>query len=477
MLAKKPGHRYQTPAAVAEALRPFETAHKPVPPERGEDSRPPQPSWIGEAALPPLPGTRPVKAVPPQAPTRVQEESPFAALDPAGGSQASSRAQEKSRRKGTSRGAGAEQKKWPAWVMAVPLALAFVLVATLLVEVLSPPKVKVVAGPDQGDAYVPGEGQQIGNRPHAKDASGPVVPKPAGKLLAYQHGDGRWRIEGDELVQDDSSALTFILFGDPSWADYDVTVEARRMAGSMLCYVPFRCESLLSFWAVGLGQGSTIALRADGTHKAISSRGGWQVDDDWHKIGLRLRGSSIECFLDGQALYSFEDDRHPRGYMGLTTPKTATRFRNLKVTDPRGGVLVDGIRSLTIVADQGTAPDNDKVRKGSTWKGKVRVNANGKDQPPYDLMLRVYKRVGTMFEGEMLVWVGSDPWRMAIKGNVDPKGNITWTGTEFLVQGGLANENIGTVVMGVARGKQIRGHAYYGRPDGLNAELSVTLVD
>src|SRR5262249_50097683 len=41
---------------------------------------------------------------------------------------------------------------------------------------------------------------------------------------------GRWKLDGDELVQEEDAVAT-VFFGDPQWADYTITVEAMKERG------------------------------------------------------------------------------------------------------------------------------------------------------------------------------------------------------------------------------------------------------
>jgi hypothetical protein len=214
-------------------------------------------------------------------------------------------------------------------------------------------------------------------------------------------------------------------------------------------------------------------LRVDGTYRQ-QEKERWRVDDDWHKIGIKVQGVHIQCFMDAGRVFNLEDRRNPRGYVYLATQKTATRFRNLKITDSKGHTLVDGVHNLEIVRESGDTHFNDMVREGTIWKGKVRQKANERDLPERDLKITIQKREGTRFEGEF--WSLNSTQGMKIEGNIDAKGNITWRATRFLVQGFLNDDNLVTLVMGVVEGKQIRAYASFPRLN-LVAEAIAKLED
>jgi hypothetical protein len=307
--------------------------------------------------------------------------------------------------------------------------------------------------------------------------SGQPGPNAGGKVLAYTHGRGRWRVEGDELIQEDPDAgRPFILFGDPSWTDYDLTVEAQRVAGPGLCAVPFRVESGLDFWVFHVTVTSRgLGAVVDGTRKPIQYKEGTN-DDAWHKIGITVRGEHLQCFMDGDLIFDLADSRHPSGAVGLISlDKSATRFRNLKVTDASGRVLVDGVRSLEFAAEEGDPAANDPVKAGTVWRGTLRMNVDSKYRPDEDALLKVRKRQGTRFEGEL--WRRNGTGGLQIEGTIDGLGNVTWKANAILAgNGGSPNlQEVG--MMGAVKGKELRAVGHFGGPENLIAEVTVTRDD
>jgi serine/threonine protein kinase len=313
-----------------------------------------------------------------------------------------------------------------------------------------------------------------------KAAGGPGgAPAPkaaAGKVRAYKHGDGRWRVEGDELIQEDANTkLAILVFGDPSWADYDVTVEAQRIEGAHFCSLGFRVESLLDYWNfIAVADMRRINTRVDGTIKMVQSKG-WRVDDEWHKLGVKARGERLRCFMDEELIFDLVDGRHSRGGVMLSILYTATRCRNLRVTDASGRVLVDGVRGLEWAAEQGDPAADDPARPGTVWKGKWRQNLDGKDIPDQDALLRIRKREGTRFEGEY--WALNETIGLRIEGTIDGLGNISWMATDILAGTVWAPSIRDVLFMGAIKGKQLRAYGYFGGPRNHIAEVTLTRDD
>jgi formylglycine-generating enzyme required for sulfatase activity/serine/threonine protein kinase len=318
-----------------------------------------------------------------------------------------------------------------------------------------------------------GLGFRVAFRP---ESGPPVTPaKAAGTVPAYPHG-GNWRLDGDELIQDEANSdLSFLFFGDPSWTDYDVSVEAQRIQGEGLGWVVFRTEDVLNYWAFGAwgpGDFRDILTRVDGTIKSVQKEA-WTVNDRWHRIKVSVRGEQIQCFLDNDPTFDIPDSRHPRGYAALATTHSTTRFRDLQVTDASGHVLVDGVRSLDIRGKQGSAAGEAPVPAASIWKGTLREEKSGKE---HDLLIRMGKREGTWFGGQL--WLEPETNGLKIEGNTDAFGNISWRPTEVLAHPEAWFPDVcDTIMTGTVKGKRMRLYAIYPQHDNFTVEMTVTRED
>jgi hypothetical protein len=61
---------------------------------------------------------------------------------------------------------------------------------------------------------------------------------------------------------------------------------------------------------------------------------------------VSLRAGRVQCFLNGQKVLEGRVDPRATGAMGLRSFWTVYRFRNIKVTDAAGRVLLEGLPDL-----------------------------------------------------------------------------------------------------------------------------------
>ena len=88
------------------------------------------------------------------------------------------------------------------------------------------------------------------------------------------------------------------------------------------------------------------------THKTeIRSTPGTIRPLEWYKVKISLRGSHIRIELDDQMIFDCRDDFSQKGRVkfGANSKFTSSagRFRNIKVTDPAGKVLLEGLPDLS----------------------------------------------------------------------------------------------------------------------------------
>ena len=190
-----------------------------------------------------------------------------------------------------------------------------------------------------------------GSRPDSKP------PQPTTDRKEFTIGSGDWHVEGDQLVQTVKQPHQAILFGDVGWTDYDFTVDAMRIGPGDSFTLFFRrpdpqvWQNQYAFDVAGGGNQQTWADIFDkGQVETLQHQNFRLADHHWYTARVKARGSHFECFIkDGdqeRKMVDFDDDRHPNGCVGLRTWDSVYRFRNIKVTDPNGTVLWEGLPEI-----------------------------------------------------------------------------------------------------------------------------------
>ena len=166
--------------------------------------------------------------------------------------------------------------------------------------------------------------------------------------LEPNDGGGGWLLKGDTVTLARPATNQPLLLGDREWADYEVTLEARRDEGDEGFLVMFRVAGDQHYWANFGGWGD----KEHGIEKSGGPVRGARVPGTieagrWYQVKIVCAGAKFVVSLDGKQVLAFEDKERPllRGGIGLNTWRTRASFRNLKVTGADGQVLLAGLPS------------------------------------------------------------------------------------------------------------------------------------
>jgi len=167
-------------------------------------------------------------------------------------------------------------------------------------------------------------------------------------------GMGDWSTENGEVVQSALVTDAHVLFGDRSWEDYELTLQALKERGTEGFLVLFRAEDDDSFYWLNLGGWNNtrhaIEKEVEGRRRGIGrSRNGNIQTGRWYDVRIRCQGDHIQCWLDGEQIIDLRDEDNPyrKGMIGLGTWGTHARYRNIKVTRlDNSDVLFSGLPTL-----------------------------------------------------------------------------------------------------------------------------------
>lgn len=234
------------------------------------------------------------------------------------------------------------------------------------------------------------EVKELGAWPSAVSPAPPPPPvPPAGTLVSpdlarlqatganlwYKHkGKAICRVEGNDLVLDGSAGnFAWLFFGDPEWTDYDFSARVRDVRGLNGGTLFFRVNHEYTGGRQKNGKPATV-LRAGlfpfgfAGNTAIAIEGYSSIDaflsgeryglpradlprivrpNTWHAVRVRVRGKTVETYFDGQPIHRAQPPMPARGMVGVRVVDSgAMRFTDLKVTDPTGKVLWQGLPDL-----------------------------------------------------------------------------------------------------------------------------------
>ena len=163
-------------------------------------------------------------------------------------------------------------------------------------------------------------------------------------------------------------------FGDPAWSDYDAQLEWKVEKGGEFG-VCFRArEGNQLFTAFGGFNNTSHAVliqryKVQSYGLAVPGVKGRIEPGKWYRVRIEARGSRFKVFLEDKQLFDFQLKGFDRGGVGLRTSQSSARFRNIKVTDPRGQVLFEGLPRKVFVL--GSPPPWEDVMMNRVFQPEI----------------------------------------------------------------------------------------------------------
>lgn len=165
-----------------------------------------------------------------------------------------------------------------------------------------------------------------------------------------ENGAGQWSVEDNRLTQSGMATDQRLVFGNPAWADYEYTLEARKTGGAEGFLILFRVEGPNQFYWYNLGgwnnQRHQLEKAVERGRNTVGPAVQGGIDaDKWYRIRVRCEGSRSQIWLDDKQVLDYTDDHSPHlaGRVGVGTWSTTAQFRNFKVAALDGKVLFEGL--------------------------------------------------------------------------------------------------------------------------------------
>lgn len=192
-----------------------------------------------------------------------------------------------------------------------------------------------------------------------------VSPKAAvSREASILWGSGRWEIEGEELCHYDGSGHgeQWLLFGDPTWRDYDFSFDVyhEQFPTGVTAFFRSPDDSRLQHFGFGWLDQRTALIEyredKDLFRRLVGPEGEYlqKLDapieaDRWYHLRVSTRGDRTQCRVNGFSVFTVTNNPYPTGRVGLRIWRVwegKTRFSNLKVTSPHGVLLWTGLPRL-----------------------------------------------------------------------------------------------------------------------------------
>jgi len=181
------------------------------------------------------------------------------------------------------------------------------------------------------------------------------------KNMPAPYMSGKWKLDGDELsTKGLPNARQIIVFGDPSWTDYDVTAEVVSdkktengqlpMENSIIAHVD---STNRNFWKIDLGafggsKNFDLLQHFDDDYPWKMPSRRWVPNrlhgqtGVWYRVKIQVRGTEIQVFVEDTPVAT-SSGKLAKGRVGVCSWNVgASRWRNFKVHSPEGILLWSG---------------------------------------------------------------------------------------------------------------------------------------
>ena len=169
---------------------------------------------------------------------------------------------------------------------------------------------------------------------------------------------GQWPIANNELVMDSEKA-GWLTFGDPTWSEYDLKVEACCKKIGLSYNLLFHCSDTKHYWLMQIGnygpKNFDLVAHAPGLNGWKDSSRRYRPDtmhglsDVWQTIEIKARRENVTVLVDGDVIASSSHPELTHGGIGFHHfSNGVTHWRNLEVRQPDGTLLWKGFPTLPI---------------------------------------------------------------------------------------------------------------------------------
>jgi Domain of Unknown Function (DUF1080) len=188
-----------------------------------------------------------------------------------------------------------------------------------------------------------------------------VQPSPAKRLAFFPAKVrwGTWTISSNEvLVRGIGRQTRVVLTPNAKYENAMFEAEVKRIEGNGRIQLELGDDDVNFLFYITIKNNLTKA------HLAYWGMRSWSLEpspdpqwvgavdnDKWDSLKIAKEDGLIKCYFNNKEIISAKDDRVKFGRLALATANASARFRNIKVRDAGGRVLLEGLPDLPIVEE------------------------------------------------------------------------------------------------------------------------------
>jgi len=176
------------------------------------------------------------------------------------------------------------------------------------------------------------------------------VKKTLPALPGWQTTGGEFNAAAGILKQTSANGMTAIFAPAAEYGDITFEVSARAVGGKEGFRMMARVRDERNYYrwstgAFGNTKHSLMTVKNGEVNQRDASPSGTIAHDKWCRLKMVLVGNSVTCYVDDVAVNKAEFSAYAKGTIGLGSCNTQTEFKDLRVTDANGKVLLEALSS------------------------------------------------------------------------------------------------------------------------------------
>jgi alpha-L-arabinofuranosidase len=211
-------------------------------------------------------------------------------------------------------------------------------------------------------------------------------------------GTGVWSAKGGVFRQQDANRSSLNLAGDTSWGDYTLSLKARKVGGPDGLMVVVRAHDSEDYVAWRLGgwrnQFHGIISRLGQQDHLMGRVSGSLEPQRWYDVKLVLKGTHLNCYLDGQLVQSADVPvrRTPQFFASATGDRKSgdiiLKVVNAAETPAAAAVQLKGLKiapasgQATVLSSHSVSDENSFEKPGNVTPS-TEAFASGKSEFSY----------------------------------------------------------------------------------------------